>query len=92
MGQLAFKVIEAEPDDIARIIAITAWCDVQVSEALTQESGPEADFPDHVIRIRDAQGRAFDSVRLEREPGTNNFTLVLLTEDDSLLTPMGGRS
>ena len=33
------------------------------------------------IAVRDEAGRAIVAARLEREPGTDRFTLVLLTEE-----------
>lgn len=58
---------------------------LRAERAAAEEAGDEFDptLPD--LAIRDAAGRAIAGARLEREPGTDRFTLVLLTTIEEVL-------
>jgi len=51
------------------------------AEQLADETWEVDDLDDAEIRVADAEGRTIVAARLEREPGTNRFTILLLLVD-----------
>jgi hypothetical protein len=62
-------------DAISRLIS---FGDRTISALLLREAGRGQPMPEPDLVVCDAEGRPIERVRIDREPGTNRFAIVLL--------------